>query len=83
MTSNVELEERWIVAWNDLFDLVAPEDQGQVNCLLPDGSIVDFETCQGYLQDSAYADYHLKVAAAWIQGKSGVAVDRYKAGELQ
>jgi hypothetical protein len=83
MTSNPELEERWVEAWNNLFDLVAPEDRWQVDCLLPDGSIVDFETCQSYLQDSAYADYFLRVQVTWVRGKHGVAVDRYKAGESQ
>lgn len=50
---------RWVDAWNDLFDIVGT--RWQVDCLLPDGSIVDLDTCQGWLQDSAYDDYRLTV----------------------
>jgi hypothetical protein len=76
MTTNTEIEERWIDAWNDLYDIVGVERQ--VNCLLPDGSVVDLETCQGWLQDSAYQGYCLKVEAGWVLGRQGVWVSRFK-----
>jgi hypothetical protein len=74
MASNTEIEMRWIDAWNDLFDLVG--DRRQVNCLLPDGSVVDIATCQGWLQTSAYAGYCLKVEAGWVNGDRGVIASR-------
>lgn len=77
MTTNTEIEERWIDAWNDLFDIVG--ERWQVNCLLPDGSVVDIDICQGWLQDSAYEDYCLKVEEGWVEGKHGVVVSRFKA----
>jgi hypothetical protein len=67
MSTNTELEERWIDAWNDLYDIVGK--RWNVNCLLPDGSVVDVETCKGWLQDSAYQDYYLKVEEGWIMEK--------------
>jgi hypothetical protein len=75
MTVNTELEERWIDAWNKLFDIVG--ERRQFDCLLPDGSIADLETCKGWLQDSAYQGYLLKVEAAWVKGKQGVVVSRF------
>jgi hypothetical protein len=64
MSTSTEREMRWVDAWNDLFDIVGT--RWQVDCLLPDGSIVDLDTCQGWLQDSAYDDYRLT-----LQEKAG------------
>jgi hypothetical protein len=52
--------------------------KGAVNCSLPDDSVVDIETCQGWLQNSAYESYYLKVEEAWVKGKCGMAVARFK-----
>jgi hypothetical protein len=79
MSTNIQLEERWIEAWNALFDIV--RERWQVNCLLPDGSVVDIETCKGWLQESAYQGYCLKVEEGWINGKRGVVTLRYRGGE--
>jgi hypothetical protein len=75
MASNTEIEMRWVDAWSDLVDIVG-EDQWQVNCLLPDGAVVDCETCQGWLQESAYEGYYVKVTAGWVNGKRGIVVSR-------
>lgn len=79
MTNNTEIEERWVEAWNNLFDIVG--ERWQVNCLLPDGAIVDIETCKGWLQESAYQGYCLRVEEGWIKGKYGIVVLRFKEGE--
>jgi hypothetical protein len=79
MSTNIELEERWIEAWNDLFDIIG--ERWQVSCLLPDGSVVDTETCQGWLQESACQDYCLKVEEGWVNGKRGVVALRFREGE--
>lgn len=78
MATNTELEERWVDAWNNLFDLVEAGEIWRVNYLLPDGSIVDFEACKGWLQDSAYQGYYLKVDRGWVNGKRGIIVSRFK-----
>jgi hypothetical protein len=78
MASNTEIEMRWVDAWNDLFDIVGDEDRSRINCLLPDGAVVDFEGCQGWLQASAYEGYCLKVEAGWVNGKLGVVVSRFR-----
>ncbi len=79
MTTNTEIEERWVEAWNDLFDIVG--ERWQVNCLLPDGSNVDIETCKSWLQESAYQGYCLRVKEGWVKGKQGIVVSRFKEGE--
>jgi hypothetical protein len=80
MTTNTEIEMRWTDAWNDLFDVVGEAERWTVNCLLPDGAIVDFEHCQGWLQESAYQGYCLKVETGWVNGKRGVVVSRFNEG---
>jgi hypothetical protein len=67
---------RWVEAWNDLFAIVG--ERWQVNCLLPDGSVVDIDTCQGWLQNSAYQGYYLRVEEGWVNGKRGVVVLRFQ-----
>lgn len=79
MTTNAEIEERWVEAWNDLFDVVG--ERWQVECLLPDGWIVDIETCKGWLQESAYQGCCLRVEEGWVRGKRGIMVSRFKEGE--
>ena len=76
MTSNSEKEMRWIDAWNDLYDLIGT--RSNVLCLLPDGQIVDVETCKGWLQSSAYEDFTLKLEAGWIRGKPAVIASRFR-----
>lgn len=39
------------------------------------------ETCKGWLQESAYQDYCLKVEDGWVRGKRGVVIFRFKEGE--
>jgi hypothetical protein len=71
--ANHEIEQRWVEAWNNVFDIVKTLDhQDDVNCLLPDGSIVDIDTCKEWLQNAAYQGYCLKIEAGLVQGKMGV-----------
>jgi len=53
----------------------------QMSCLLPECSVVDIETCKGWLQESAYQGYCLQVEEGWVRGKRGVVVFRYEEGE--
>jgi len=68
---------RWVDAWNDLYDLI--KGRSGVLCQLPDGEIVDVETCKGWLQESAYEGFELTVEACWIRGKKGVLASRRRA----
>jgi hypothetical protein len=76
MATNTGLEERWIDAWNALYDIV--RERWQIDCLLPDGSIVDIEACKEWLQESAYQGYLLEVDKGWMKGKRGVVVARFR-----
>jgi hypothetical protein len=75
MASNAEIETRWIDAWSDLYEIVR-DRAWCTSCLLPDGSVVDFEQCKGWLQDSAYEGYHVEVKQGWVNGRPGVVVSR-------
>jgi hypothetical protein len=75
MAKNTEKEMRWIEAWSDLIEMVGT--RWNLECLLPDGRIVNVEDCQGWLQDSAYEGYQLQVAEGWVKGKRGIVVSRF------
>ena len=72
--SNSEVEMRWVDAWNDLHDIVG--DRSDVPCQLPDWSIINVETCRGWLQESVYAGYHVRVEAGWVGHRRGAVVHR-------
>ena len=74
MVSNADIESRWIDAWNALADIV--RDRRNVPCMLPDFSIVDVETCQGWLQDSVYGGYLVSVTPGWVGHLRGVIASR-------
>jgi hypothetical protein len=40
-----------------------------MSCLLPDGAVVDIETCKGWRQESAYQNYRLQVEEGWVRRK--------------
>jgi hypothetical protein len=75
MATNIEKEMRWVDAWSDLLEMVGT--RWNVECLLPDGRIVNVEDCQSWLQDSAYEGYQLQVAAGWVKGQWGIVVSRF------
>jgi hypothetical protein len=77
VTSKTEIEMRWINAWSDLYEIIGI--RGALNCQLPDGSIVSVEDCKGWLQESAYNGYLLRVEFGQILGKPGVIASRWKA----
>lgn len=79
MTKYTEQEMRWVDAWNDLYAIIGKRTD--VLCCLPDGEVVDVETCKGWLQSSAYEGFALKVEAGWIRGKQGVIASRTRAPE--
>jgi hypothetical protein len=70
--SNAEIETRWIDAWEAVHELVG--GRRDVMCLLPDGTIVDVDTCLGWIQDAIYAHRSISTEKVWIQGKPGIGI---------
>jgi len=70
--SNAEIEQRWIDAWEDVYELVG--GRWGVMCLLPDGTIVDVDACLGWIQDAVYDRRLVTVKQVWIRGKPGVGI---------
>ena len=81
MARNAELEQRWIDAWSDLAEIVGT--RWDVPCALPDGTVVSAEECKGWLQDSAYEEWSIKVEEGWVLGKRGVVVSRWRSDRDQ
>ena len=65
---------RWVQAWNDLYELIG--NRTNVPCLLDDGQVVDVEGCKGWLQESVYEGWEVKVETGFIFGKRGVLASR-------
>jgi hypothetical protein len=87
--TNAEVEERWIEACNQVYDIAraqAASDsdadraraRDELNCLLPDGTVTNLETCCGWLQDSAYQGFELKVERGQVYGEPGAIVSRFR-----
>jgi hypothetical protein len=76
VASNAEIEQRWIDAWNDVDDIVG--DERARPCLLPDGSVVTVDDCLGWLQNSVYDGYLVRVEADWVGHRRGVIAHRWR-----
>jgi hypothetical protein len=76
LTSNAEIEMRWVDAWNDLYDIVQRWED--TPCLLPDGSEVSVEQCKGWLQESVYEGYRVEVRRGLLRGRPAVVASRSK-----
>lgn len=63
-------EMKWVDAWNDVYEIAG--DRWDVQCLMPDGQVVDAETCCGWLQEQVYAGRSVNVEAGWVLGKQGI-----------
>lgn len=79
MPSNTETEQRWIDAWNQAYEIAGQGWQAMA-CQLPDGAVVGFRECLGWLQDSVYEGYAVEVAGAWVGHRRGIVVRRLRAG---
>ena len=72
MSGNADIEQRWTDAWSDLYELTG--GVYGVQCLLPDGQIVGPEDCKGWLQESVYAGWSVRVERGWVRGQPGVVI---------
>jgi hypothetical protein len=74
MPSNSDMEMHWVAAWSELHVIVGR--RLGVPCQLPDRSVVDVEECKGWLQESVYEGYLVRVEAGWVGHIKGVIVSR-------
>jgi hypothetical protein len=72
----MNIEMRWVDAWSDLYEIVG--QRWDVRCCLPDGRVVDVEGCKGWLQESVYEGYDVRVEPGWVLGKPGVIASRWE-----
>ena len=78
-SSSADRERQWIDAWNDLFDIVG--SRTDVRCKLPDGTVVDLENCKGWLQEQAYAGWHVGVQESKFGDRLEVVASRWRPAE--
>jgi hypothetical protein len=76
MTGHADIEMRWVQAWSDLYEITGPS--ADMRCILPDGQLVDVEVCKGWLQDSAYQGWLVKVEEGQQDGQRIVIASRWK-----
>lgn len=74
MASNTDIEMRWGDAWNEVYAIVG--DRRDAPCMLPGGLIVGLDECLGWLQDSVYLGYAVRVEAGWVGHRRGVIAHR-------
>ena len=78
MSSNSEIEMRWVGAWNDIYDLANELniDRSLVKCQLPNWSVVSLEVCLGWIQESVYSGFSITSKIGWIGHNKGLLVER-------
>ena len=78
LVSNADVEARWVEAWDELLGLSGKRHD--FRCMLPDGAIVDVETCLGWIRESVYAGCFITVRSCWLSGRPGALVSRSENG---
>ena len=53
MTTNADIEMRWVEAWNEAYEIAG--QQRDIPCQLPDWTVVTLDDCLAWLQNSVYA----------------------------
>ena len=74
--SNADLEMRWVNAWNEMYEIVG--NRKDAKCRLPDGTVVNVEECESWLQQSAYAGFRLRLESGNVLGGLGVVVSQWR-----
>jgi hypothetical protein len=74
MTSNADIEMRWVEAWNEVYEIA--QQQRDIPCQLPGWTVVTLDDCLGWLQSSIYAGYIVRVKAGWVGHRRGIIVNR-------
>jgi hypothetical protein len=76
MSRNADIEAMWVEAWNQVYDLL----QGRTNlpCIIEDGSVVSIDDCLGWLQNSVYEGFSVKIEEGWIGHRKGIIATRWK-----
>ena len=71
-----DIEMRWVSAWNDVYEIVG--ERWNVECLLPNGQIVDTEACREWLQEMVYDGWFVKFEPGWVLGKQGIIASQWQ-----
>lgn len=79
MPSHADIEMQWVDAWNAVYDIVG--DRRDAPALLPDWSIVALPELLGWLQESVYQGYAVRVEAGWVGHRRGVIAHRESPAE--
>jgi hypothetical protein len=74
-TRNEKTEMRWVDAWNDVYDIA--RGRREMPCMLPDWSIITVDECLGWLQQSVYEGYLVRVEEGWVGHRRGVIAHRW------
>jgi hypothetical protein len=72
--NRADVEMLWVNAWNDLYDIIGKREDSP--CVLPDYICVSAEECRGWLQQSVYQGFDVKVTRGWYEGRPAVVVSR-------
>lgn len=72
MTSNADIEMRWVEAWNEVYEIA--QQQRDIPCQLPDWTVVTLDDCLAWLQNQVYAGYTVRVEAGWVGHRRGIIV---------
>ena len=76
MATNSDTEMQWVDAWNDLDSITGGSPV--FRCMLDDFTEMNAETLKGWLQDSVYSGWHVKVEARLVYGKPFAFASRWK-----
>lgn len=72
MTSNADIEMRWINAWSEVYEIVGTRTD--VPCQLPDASIVSLNECLAWIQNLVYQGLTVQIEEGWVGHRRGVLV---------
>ncbi len=72
--SNLEQEEIWIEAWNDLYDLIEKHPEGYI--LIPEYRQVSVEEAKGWVQDTAYSSQRICFSIDYYKGKKSIFIKK-------
>jgi hypothetical protein len=76
MVSNADVEMRWVQAWSELYEIIG--EWPDIVCRLPDGQLVDVEVCKGWLQESVYHGWFVKVEEGQHNGTRIIVALRWR-----
>lgn len=74
--TNLQMENAWINAWNDL--ALLSNHRWDVVYITPDFAELSEEDAKGWLQSSAYQGFNVTVAEVWYRGRKAIQLQRQR-----